>query len=93
MKHIKLYEEFLNEKHESSNKIIDYSDSKNKILVGLKTNLLKDMKDRYDFQEEGDMIYFFDKKGNHFGTLFDLGTRYQELKNNGSIDDYGWPKK
>lgn len=79
--------------HEYSKKIIDYSDTKTKILVGLKTNLLRDMKERYDFQEDGDSIYFFNKKGHHFGTLFDVGTRYQELKHDGSINDYGWLKE
>jgi hypothetical protein len=79
--------------YESSEKIIDYSNAKAKILVGLKTNLLRDMKDRYDFKEDGDNIYFFNDKRHHFGTLFDVGTRYQELRNDGSIDDYGWMKK
>jgi hypothetical protein len=87
---IQTYEQFINE---SSKKILDYSNTGNKILVGLKTNLLKDMKDRYDFQEDGDNIHFFNEKGHHFGTLFDVGTRYQELKHDGSIDNYGWIKK
>jgi hypothetical protein len=89
MKHIKLYEQFINEAKQS---IVDYSNSKNKILVGLKTDLLRNMKERYDYKEDGDSIYFFDKDGNHFGTLFDLGTRYQELLHNGTIDDKGWLK-
>lgn len=79
-------------KNESSNKIIDYSNSKNKILVGLKTNLLKDMLDRYEHEEDGDSIHFFNK-GNHFATLFDRGTRYQELKHNGTVNAYGWIKE
>jgi len=80
-------------KNESTNKIIDYSNSKNKILVGLKTNLLKDMLDRYTHDEDGDSVHFFDKKGNHFATLFDRGTRYQELKHNGTVSEYGWIKE
>jgi hypothetical protein len=69
--------------------LVDYSKSKSKILVGLKTNLLKDMKDRYDFEEDNDNIHFFDK-GNHIGTLFDVGSRFQELRHDGSIDDKGY---
>ena len=90
MKHIqnfKSFEEFMNE---SEQKIVDYSNSKSKILVGLKTNLLRNMKERYKTKEDGDSIYFFDKSGNHFGTLFDLGSRYQELRHNGKLDDYGY---
>jgi hypothetical protein len=73
--------------------IVDYSNSKNKILVGLKSNLLRDMLDRYDYEEDGDSVYFFDNKGNHFATLFDRGTRYQELKHNGTLSEYGWIKE
>lgn len=78
--------------NEAKETIIDYSNSKNKILVGLKTDLLRNMKDRYDYKEDGDSIYFFDK-GEHIGTLFDLGSRYQELKHNGKLDDKGWLKE
>ena len=88
MKHIKTFECFLNE----SKQIIDYSGSRNKILVGLNTNLLKDMKDRYDFEEGDDNIHFFDDKGFHFGTLFDVGSRHQELRHDGKINDLGWRK-
>ena len=90
MKHIKLYEDFLNEAKQS---IEDYSNSKSKILVGLKTDLLRNMKERYDHKEDGDSIYFFNKDGKHFGTLFDLGSRYQELRHDGSLDDKGWLKE
>ena len=86
MRNLKTYEQFINE----SKKMNDYEKSRNKILVGLKTNLLRDMLDRYDHEEAGDSIHFFDKKGNHFATLFDKGTRYQELRHNGTIDDKGW---
>ena len=95
-KHTKKYHELYGDedkKNESSNKIIDYNNSKNKILVGLKTNLLKDMLDRYEHEEDGDSVHFFDKKGNHFATLFDRGTRYQELKHNGTVSEYGWIKE
>ena len=78
------------ELHESL--IKDYSNSRNKILVGLKTNLLKDMKDRYEYKEDGKNIHFFNK-GNHIATLFDVGTRYQELRHNGTINDYGYIKE
>jgi hypothetical protein len=90
MKHLHSFETFINESKKS---IIDYSKSKSKILVGLKTNLLKDMKDRYEFQKDGSNIHFFNDKGHHFGTLFDVGTRYQELMHDGSIDNYGWIKE
>jgi hypothetical protein len=70
----------------------DFSGSKDKILVGLKTNLLKDMLDRYEYMSRGEEIHFFNK-GKHFGTLFNKGTRYQELKHDGSLDDKGWIKK
>ena len=76
-----------------SKKKIDYSYSKNKILVGLKTNLLSDMKDRYKYDEDGDKIHFFNDKGEHFGTLFDKGSRYQELRHNGKLNDLGWLKE
>lgn len=87
MKHIKTFTDFLNESRKSLN---DYEKSRDKILVGLKTNLLRDMLDRYDHEEAGDSIHFFDKKGNHFATLFDRGTRYQELRHNGTVNDKGW---
>jgi predicted ABC-type ATPase len=70
--------------------IIDYEKSRSKILVGLKTNLLKNMKERYKFIEDENNIYFFDENNNHFGTLFDKGTRFQELRNNGNLTEYGW---
>jgi hypothetical protein len=87
MKNLPTYEEFLNE---SSIKLNDWSNSKNKILVGLKTNLLSDLKHRYGFSEDSDMIHFFNKKGYHFATLFDVGTRYQELRHDGKLNDKGW---
>jgi len=87
MKHLHTFESFLNE---AKKKKTDYSSSKNIILVGLKTNLLKDMRDRYDHEEDGDNIHFFTNNGEHFGTLFDVGTRYQELRHNGKINDKGW---
>jgi hypothetical protein len=90
LKRFKSFEDFIKE---SEQKIIDYSNSKNKILVGLKTDLLRNMKERYESKEDGDNIYFFDKSGNHFGTLFDLGSRYQELRHNGKLDDYGYLKE
>lgn len=90
MTYIKQFDRFINELKKS---LIDYSDSRNKILVGLKTNLLRDMKERYDHKEDGDTIYFFDSDGKHFGTLFDMGTRYQELRHNGKLNDKGWLKE
>lgn len=85
-KYIKTFEEFINESKRALN---DYEKSRNKILVGLKSNLLKDMLDMYDYEEDGDNIHFFDKDGNHFATLFDRGTRYQELRHNGNVDNNG----
>lgn len=87
MRNLKTYERFINESRKSLN---DYEKSRDKILIGLKTNLLRDMLDRYDHEEAGDSIHFFDKKGNHFATLFDRGSRYQELRHNGTVDDKGW---
>lgn len=72
--------------------LVDYSKSRSKILVGLKTNLLKDMKDRYEFKEDGENIHFFNN-GNHIATLFDVGTRYQELRHDGTVNDYGYIKE
>lgn len=93
--HTKKYHELYGDdekKNESSNKIIDYSNSKNKILVGLKTNLLRNMLDRYEHEEDDDSVYFFNK-GNHFATLFDRGTRYQVIQHDGKLNDYGWIKE
>ena len=85
------FDEFLNESATLKD-VKDFSGSKDKILVGLKTNLLKDMLDRYEYLSRGEEIHFFNK-GEHFGTLFNKGTRFQELKHNGSLDDKGWIKK
>lgn len=90
MKHMHTFASFINE---SKMVITDYSDSKNKIIVGLKTNLLKDMMDRYAYREDGDSIHFFNNKDKHFATLFDRGTQYQVLHHDGSINDYGWLKE
>jgi len=77
--------EFLNE---NKNNIKDYYNSTNIILVGEKTNLLSDMKERYEYDINGDEIYFFDD-GYHFGTLYKKG-RFLELRHDGSINEYGW---
>lgn|SRR5574343_172135 len=77
----------LNENKETNN-IIDYYNSKNMILVGMKTNLLSDMESRYEFKVSGNEIYFFDK-GFHFGTLYKEGSFYV-LKHDGTLDEYGW---
>jgi hypothetical protein len=85
------FEQFLNESATLKD-VKDFSGSKDKILVGLKTNLLKDMLDRYESMSRGEEIHFFNN-GKHFGTLFNKGTRFQELKHDGSLDDKGWIKK
>ena len=86
-----IVEEVLNE---NNPKIIDYHNSKNKILVGKNTNLLRVMKERYEYASRvfgnTDEIYFFDK-GYHFGTLFKEGS-FLELKHDGSLNDLGWRK-
>lgn len=82
-------EKSIGESEINESSLVDYSKSKNKILVGLKTDLLRNMKDRYVSKEDGDNIHFFDK-GKHIGTLFDLGSRYQELRHDGTIDDKGY---
>lgn len=83
-------EEVRRQLKEMSNGIKDYSDSKNKILVGTKSNLLNNMKQRYDFEIDGDETYFFDK-GFHFGTLYQVG-RFYELHHDGTLDDKGYRK-
>jgi hypothetical protein len=88
MENLQTFKEFLNE----ASKMNNFEDSRNKIIVGLKTNLLKDMKERYKHQTDRDKIHFFDDKGIHFGTLFDVGTRYQMLLHDGRLDDKGWLK-
>ena len=83
-------EEIKRQLKEMSDSIIDYSNSENKILVGTKTNLLNNMKKRYDFEIDGDKTYFFDKKdGFHFGTLYQEGGFY-ELKHDGTLNDKGY---
>lgn len=79
--------EFLNKE---SNNINDYYNTRNKILVGLKTNLMRRMKEIYDFEVNGDETYFFDN-GFHFATLYKEG-RFYELKHDGTLDDYGYRK-
>ena len=86
---INKYPKVVKESLDEAMKEIDYSNSKNKIIAGLKTNIIYDMKDRYDYKEDGDKILFFDKKGHHFATLFDAGTRYQMIQHDGSLDDRG----
>jgi hypothetical protein len=85
------FEQFINESTTLKD-VKDFTGSKDRILVGLKTNLLKDMLDRYEYMSRGEEIHFFNK-GKHFGTLFNKGTRFQELKHDGSLDDKGWIKK
>jgi hypothetical protein len=86
----KLLKKFVNEGSQVNEaSLVDYSKSRNKILVGLKTNLLRNMKDRYESKEDGENLHFFDK-GKHIGTLFDLGSRFQELRHDGSLDDKGY---
>ena len=85
------FEQFINESATLKD-VKDFSGSKDKILVGSKTNLLKDMLDRYESMSRGEEIHFFNK-GKHFGTLFNKGTRFQELRHDGSLDDKGWIKK
>lgn len=74
----------------NKNNIKDYHNSKNSILVGEKTNLLRVMKERYKYEVKGDEIYFFDN-GYHFGTLFKEGN-FLTLKHDGSLNDLGWRK-
>ncbi len=80
--------------NEDNPKIIDYYNSKNKILVGKNTNLLRVMKERYEYASRvfgnTDEIYFFDKRY-HFATLFKEGS-VLELKHDGSLNDLGWRK-
>lgn len=90
MKNLKSYKEFLNETFGIKD-TIDYSNSKNIILVGRKTNLLDNMYDRYIHTVNGGETYFF-SKGKHFATLYD-DQRFPEIRHDGSLDDKGWIKK
>ena len=74
----------------NKNNIKDYHNSKNSILVGEKTNLLRAMKERYKYEAKDDEIYFFDN-GYHFGTLFKEGS-FLTLNHDGSLNDLGWRK-
>ena len=69
----------------------DYYYSDNIILVGSKTNLLRDMQERYQTETFGDEIYYYDN-GYHFGTLYKEG-RFLELRHDGSLDENGRRKK
>jgi hypothetical protein len=69
----------------------DYYFSRNMILVGSKTNLLKNMEERYQTEEFFGEIYYYDN-GYHFGTLYKEG-RFLELRHDGSLDENGRRKK
>lgn len=77
---------------DSSTKINDYSNSKYKILVGRKTNLLKNMKERYETKssDNGDIHYI--DKGHHFATLEDHAG-HLVMMHDGSLNDYGYRNK
>lgn len=88
MKNLQTFDEFLNE---SLGKIVDYSNSKNIIIAGRKTNFFRDMEDRYIHTVNGDETYYFNN-GEHFATLFD-DDRFPEVKHDGTLDSYAWRKK
>lgn len=96
MKHIHTFTSFINESKQiiTEKVITDFSNSKHKIIVGLKSNLIKDMKDRYEYVDviKGEIYFFKGRKNNlvHFATLFNAGTQYQMLHHDGSLNDKGW---
>jgi len=67
--------------------VYNYYNSKHKILVAIKTNLISDMREYYDYQIKGDEIFFFDDD-HHFATLF-KEDRFFVLKHDGSLNKYG----
>jgi hypothetical protein len=69
----------------------DYYYSGKVISVGSKTNLLKDMEERYQTEEFFGEIYYYDN-GYHFGTLYKQGS-FLELRHDGSLDENGRRKK
>jgi hypothetical protein len=70
----------------------DYYYSGKVILVGSKTNFLKDMKkEGYQTEEFFGEIYYYDN-GYHFGTLYKQGS-FLELRHDGSLDENGKRKK
>jgi len=77
----------------------DYYYSSQVILVGtvfnqhswIKTNLLRDMQERYQTEEFCGEIYYYDN-GYHFGTLYKEG-KFLELRHDGSLDQNGRRKK
>jgi len=69
----------------------DYYYSGKVILVGTKTNLLRDMQERYQTETFGDETYYYDN-GYHFATLYKQG-KFLELRHDGSLDQNGRRKK
>lgn len=69
----------------------DYYYSDKIILVGTKTNLLRDMQERYQTETFGDETYYYDN-GYHFATLYKEG-KFLELRHDGSLDENGRRKK
>lgn len=75
-------------------KIVDYSNSKYKIIVVLDDTIkkmkhrwqptIKNMKHRWQTIEKGDKTYYFDN-GEHFATLYDNKT----IKHDGTLDVTG----
>lgn len=74
-------------KMETGIDFVDYYKSKKNILVGSKTNFIKDILNRYDHIKGERKIYFFDN-GYHFGTLYIFGS-FMEFRHDGSVDING----
>jgi hypothetical protein len=70
--------------------IVDYSNSRNIIISGRKSNFFRDMEDRYAHAIVGDKIYYLDK-GEHFSTLFNDDS-FPEVKHDGTLNSYGLGK-
>jgi len=71
-----------------SQKKNSYYNSPYIIITGEKTNLIRDMKNNYRFEEGlNNKIYFFDNFY-HFATLYKTG-RLWELRHDGSLTDQG----
>lgn len=71
--------------------INNYLNSKNKILVGKFTNLLRDMNERYDIKQHENLTYYFDN-GYHFATQEKIDS-FIIIYHDGSLDEYGWRKR
>lgn len=69
--------------------IKDFSNSKSKILVGKKTNLINDMKRKYKTKKDKSGNTCFFDKGEHFATLYDEDSEFPEIKHDETLKGNG----